>query len=481
MAETKKQSNPVKLYNKLNNKLEELKTAEPKKAKIYSCGPTVYNYAHIGNLRTYVNTDLLRRFLEYSGYKVEQVMNITDIEDKIIRDATKAGLNPENKKDLKGFTDKYEEAFYTDLKALNIEKAEHKPHATDEKVIAEMIKIIEGLLEKGFAYKTEDGVYFDITKFEKYGQLSDVNLAGIKEGARVDVDEYEKDDARDFALWKSAKEGEPNWEASFGAGRPGWHIECSAMSLLYLGETFDIHTGGVDLIFPHHENEIAQSQAYTGKLPAKYWFYGEHLLIDGERMGKRFNNFYTLGQLQEKFGAEPLAYRLLCLTAHYREKLNFTERSIKYAQNTLNNIRTFVARLDQWPKKPESHGKFNNIISKVKSDFQAALADDLNTPKAMAVMFDFMKKANIEASNGINAEEAKAIYETMMDFDKVLGLGLDKVKVQKVPDSVIKIAERREIYRTSSNYEDADRLRDEIEKQGYLVEDTEHGPVIWKK
>lgn len=481
MAETKKQENPIKLFNKLNNKVEELQTSEPKKVKIYSCGPTVYNYAHIGNLRTYFNTDLLRRFLEYSGYSVEQVMNITDIEDKIIRDSKKAGLNPENKKELKEFTEKFEEAFYTDLAALNIEKVEHNPHATDKKVVAEMIRIIEQLLEKGFAYKTDDGVYFDITKFADYGQLSDVNLAGIKEGARVAVDEYEKDDARDFALWKTVKTGEPSWEAPFGAGRPGWHIECTAMSLLYLGETFDIHTGGVDLIFPHHENEIAQSQALTGKLPAKYWFYGEHLLINGERMGKRFNNFYTLKSLVEKFSAEPLAYRLLCLTSHYRETLNFTDRSIKYAQNTLNNIRTFVARLDQWPKKPESHEKFSNTLIKAKADFEAALADDLNTPKAMAVMFDFMKKANIEASNGINAEEAKAIHALMMEFDKVFGLGLDKVKIQKIPDTVIRIAERREELRKSTNYELADNLRQEIEDQGYRVEDTEHGPVIWKK
>jgi cysteinyl-tRNA synthetase len=478
MAEKEKQANPLKLYNTLGKKVEVFKSQKPKVVKMYACGPTVYNTPTLGNLRTYLNVDFLRRTFEYFGYKVDEVVNITDIEDKIIRDSAKAGLNPEDKAQVKKFTEKYEKIFFENLAELNIEKAEHNPHATDPDVIKKMIEIIQALLSKGYAYVTDDGVFFSLSKLADYGKLSKVDLAGIKEGARIDADEYDKENARDFALWKAAKKGEPAWDAPFGAGRPGWHIECSAMANIYLGETVDVHAGAVDLIFPHHENEVAQSESYTGKKFVNYWFHPEHLLIEGQRMGKSLGNFYTLEDLHKKFNIEPLAFRMLALGSHYRDKLNFTHSSIQDAENTLNNLRAFVLRL-QAINNVGTADRISNVIKKSKEEFRSALADDLAMPKALAAVFNFIKKVN--TTKDLNTKEAADVLKTILEFDQVLGLELKQISVTKIPDSVIVLAKKREQAREIKDWDEADNLRNQIEAKGFEVEDTPDGPVVRKK
>lgn len=332
----------LKLYNILTRKKQLFKPLKDKMVGLYACGPTVYNYAHIGNLRTYIFEDILKRALEFNGYEVKYVMNITDVEDKIIRDSKKA------KKNILDFVKPYEKAFFEDLKKLNIEKAYKYPKATQH--IKEMIKIISALLRRGLAYKVNNSIYFDIFKFKSYGKLSGLKSRELKVGTRVDVDEYGKADAEDFVLWKAAKADEPSWNAPFGKGRPGWHIECSAMSMKYLGETFDIHAGAVDLIFPHHENEIAQSEGVTGKPFVKYFIEGEHLLVDSKKMSKSFGNIHTLKNIEVK-GFDPLAFRYLILTAHYRSKLNFTWKSLEAAQNALKKLRESVLEIQKEAEK----------------------------------------------------------------------------------------------------------------------------------
>lgn len=464
----------MKIYNTLTRKKEEFKPISGKNIKMYICGPTVYDFAHIGNLRTYINEDLLRRTLIYSGYKVNQVMNITDIEDKIIKRA----IN--EKKNFKDITKKYEKSFFDDLKKLSIEPVEHTPHATDLKVIKRMIEIIQKLLDKGFAYKSDDGsVYFSIKKFKDYGKLSGVDLLGTKEGARVSQDEYGKENPQDFALWKAKKEGEPSWPAPFGEGRPGWHIECSAMSTMILGETIDIHAGAVDLIFPHHENEIAQSEAFTGKPFVKYWFHPEHLLVEGKKMSKSLGNIYTLDEICKKYSVEPLAFRMLCLQSHYRDKLNFTEKSIKAAQNTLNGLRNELIRISQTTNTKQNKLDVSGWANEAKEKFEAVLDDDLNMPAALASVFDFIKTINI-ASESLNKKQSKELLNYFYDIDKVLGVGLKDIKTEKIPEKIKKLADDREKARKEGDYTKSDKIRAEIEKLGYAIEDTKNGPVTRK-
>jgi len=333
----------IRVYNFLTRKKEVFRPLRKDWVGLYTCGPTVYNYAHIGNLRTYIFEDVLRRALEYAEYKVKHVMNITDMDDKTIRDAVAA------KKSLKEFTAFYTKEFFKDLKSLNILPALEYPLAT--KHIPLMIKLIEKLLKKGLAYKIGGSVYFDVSKFKYYGKLSRLKKRDLKIGARVDTDEYAKKSGEDFVLWKAKKENEPFWDSPFGKGRPGWHIECSAMSMKYLGASFDIHAGGVDLLFPHHENEIAQSEAATGKKFVKYFVEGEHLTVDGRKMSKSLGNIFTLRDLAKK-GFNPLAFRYLVLGAHYRSRLNFTSESLKAAQNSLERLREFVRILNSSPVPP---------------------------------------------------------------------------------------------------------------------------------
>ena len=471
----------LKLYNQLIKKIETFKPLRPKRVGLYTCGPTVYNYAHIGNLRTYVFEDILRRTLEYNGYKVNHVMNVTDIEDKIIRGAKKAG------KPIYEFIEPYEKSFYNDLKKLNIKPAYKYPKATSH--ITEMIKIISILLKKNLAYKADSSIYFDISKFKRYGKLSGLKSrelsaqggpaqpkadqpwagSGWKTGARVDADEYAKEDAKDFVLWKKARAGEPWWRAPFGEGRPGWHIECSAMSMKYLGPTFDIHAGAVDLIFPHHENEIAQSEGATGKKFVNYFIEGERLLVNGEKMSKSLGNFYNLRDVKKK-GFDPMALRYLTLTAHYRSKLNFTWKSLKAAQNALEKLREAMKNLKtatQHTNKLENVRVLpkKNIIAK----FKKYINNDLNAPRALALLWDVIKSKKIN-------NETK--YKLIIDFDKVLGLNLADVRTEKIPSEILKLAKDREKYRKEKNFKKADELRKKIEKMGWLVEDTEKGPIL---
>lgn len=454
----------IKLYNTLTRKKEVFRPLHDKKALrhgsgrvgLYTCGPTVYNYAHIGNLRTYVFEDILRRTLKYSGYQVRQVMNITDIEDKIIKRAIKEGKN------IYAITNPYTKIFFNDLKKLNIEKAEFYPKAS--KNIKGMIDLIKVLMKKRFAYQSEDGsIYFDISKFKNYGKLSELKKREIKMGARVSADEYGKNQAQDFVLWKARKSKEPFWPSPWGDGRPGWHIECSVMSIKHLGATFDIHTGAVDLIFPHHENEIAQSEAATGKKFVNYWLEGEHLLVDEQKMAKSSGNFYTLRDLENK-KFSPLAFRYLVLTSHYRSKLNFTWKSLGAAQNALENLYEFMESIGERQATKKSRNP--NAYEK---RFTAAINDDLNTPKALAVVWDIVKDQNLLS---------KSKKQLLLKFDKVLGLGLNKIKIVKIPTKIKELVEKREELRRSKQFIQADRLRKKIERLGYKIEDTPYGPQI---
>lgn len=453
----------LRLYNILSRRLETFRPLKDKKVGLYTCGPTVYNYAHLGNLRTYIFEDILQRVLEWNDYKVKRVVNITDVEDKIIRDSKKAG------KTIFEFTAPYEKAFYEDIKKLNIKPADIYPKATHH--IEEMIALIDKLLKKGLAYQAEGSVYFDISKFKKYGRLSRLKPRKLKAGARVDVDEYAKEAAEDFVLWKTAKPGEPSWQAPFGKGRPGWHIECSAMSMKYLGSTFDIHAGGVDLIFPHHENEIAQSEGATGKKFAKYFVEGEHLLVDGQKMAKSLGNTFTLRDIEAK-GINPLAFRYLVLGAHYRQKLNFTWESLAAAENGLKNLYRRYADLKREAQSYDIASRY--MLQKWREKFTAALNGDLNTPKALSLAATALKDSKL------NPREKILLLN---EFDKVLGLDILKTagETVKTPAKVAELARRREGFRHNKQFVQADRLRREIERLGYVVEDTPRGPRIKPK
>jgi cysteinyl-tRNA synthetase len=459
----------MKLFNFLTRKKEEFKPLKNKKAGIYACGPTVYNFAHIGNFRTYIFEDFLRRGLEMNGYKVKLIMNITDIDDKIIRDAKKAN------KTIVDFVRSYEKAFFQDIKRLNIKSAFKYPKATRH--IKDMTALIQKLLQKGLAYKTEDGsIYFDISKFKKYGKLSrrENDYSSKKTvfgtGARIDADEYEKNQAEDFALWKTMKAGEPSWPAKFQLGgptaklgktaklrgRPGWHIECSAMGMKYLGQTFDIHAGGIDLLFPHHENEIAQSEGATGKPFAKYFVEGEHLMVEGQKMSKSLGNIYTLGDL-EKRGFDPSAFRYFILTAHYRSKLNFTWKALESSARALQRLKDRVIFLKQTQKIKDN--------LKFRKEFENKIMDDLDTPAALAAFWSNFHSLSLK------------------DFlwsDRILGLNLAALKMSKPRLQIKNLVQKREKLRKEKKWKEADEIRAKIRKLGWQIEDSPSGPIIKK-
>src|SRR3954447_5010018 len=372
---------PLRLFNTLSAKIEDFRPLQDNQVRMYACGPTMYDYGHIGNFRTFIAVDILRRFLRQSGYDVRHVMNITDVDDKIIRNAAQAGVP------LKQFTLKYESAFLDDASALNIEQPE-LVHATDH--IPEMADFIAKLVEKEFAYRTDDGsYYFRIAKFPEYGKLSKKDFAGMEDGARVDVDEYEKDSARDFALWKAPKSGETSWESKIGQGRPGWHIECSVMSMGELGESFDLHAGGEDLIFPHHENEIAQSESFTGKPFARFWFHVRFLLVEGQKMSKSLGNFFTLRDLVLK-GYKPSSIRLLLASVPYRNQLNFTFDGLDQAASNIDKLRNFKLRLTSGAFTEGANPSLQQLAQESVERFTSALNDDLNTAQAQAAIFEMV-------------------------------------------------------------------------------------------
>ncbi len=440
----------IKFYNYLTKTKEEFKPIKDNQVGLYTCGPTVYDRVHIGNLRTYIFEDILKRILNYNGLETNHIMNITDVEDKIIKK-----MQSENKT-LEEVTEPYTEYFYKDLEKLNIKKADKYPKATE--YIEEMIRLISTLLEKEIAYKSDDGsIYFNISRYQKYGKFSNLKKENIKHGARIKGDEYEKENLGDFVLWKAVKEGEPSWDAPFGNGRPGWHIECSAMSMKYLGETFDIHAGAVDLIFPHHENEIAQSEAVTGKKFVNFWMEGEHLLVDNKKMSKSLGNFYTLENIENK-GFSPLAFRYLMLSTHYRNKINFTWESLASAQKGLDNLKRQISELGN---------EVGEINEEYKKEFTEKINDDLNAPQALAVSQKLVK------SDFTNEDK----LATVLDFDKVLGLELEPQKIE-VPDEIQQLANDREKARQGKDWEKADELRKKIEKKGWLIKDTKKGSEI---
>ena len=456
----------MKLYNTLTRKKQEFKPIKGKEVHMYSCGPTVYNYVHIGNLRSFMFVDLLRRYLKYKKFKLKHVMNITDVDDKTIRDSQK------EKKSLKEFTKFYTKAFLDDLKALNIEIPEIMPNATDE--IDGMVKLVKKLLDKGFAYKAEDGIYFSISKFKDYGKLALLDLDKLEAGAsgRVKADEYDKENAHDFVLWKfwDSNDGDVFWETEIGKGRPGWHIECSVMSSKYLGQPFDIHTGGVDLIFPHHTNEIAQSEAAEGKQFVKFWVHNEHLIVNGQKMSKSLGNFFTLRDLLDK-GYEPAAIRYELLKTHYRVKLDFREDNLKKIPETLQKFYDFLAKLDE-AKGKEDNKEVKNLITEAEDKFEKSMDDDLNISPAIAAIFEFMTEIN-KIMGSISKKDAEKIKKTMLSFDSVLGI-MQKEK-EKIPKEVKELAEKRLEARNQKDWELSDKLRDEIKQKGYLIEDTKDG------
>ena len=443
--------------------------------KMYTCGPTVWDYAHIGNFRTYVFQDVLRRYLEYKGCKVVQVTNITDVDDKTIRQSKAAGLP------LRDYTRKYEEAYFDDIAALNIEKAEHYPRATEH--INEMVTLVKRLIRKGFAYEAGGSIYFDISKFKSYGKLSGARLNGLKPGARVDSDEYGKDEPRDFVLWKGwrPEDGEVFWETSVGKGRPGWHIECSAMSMKYLGPTLDIHSGGEDLIFPHHENEIAQSEAATGKRFVKYWVHSGMLLVGGRKMAKSLGNFFTLRDLLSK-GYDPLAVRYLLMSAHYRAQLNFTEEALRNAAKAIETLRGTLSRVKSSDTKPRSNSvELRRTLSKQQLEFERAMDDDLNMPRALAAAHHIVRAVNraIDQSS-LSRQDAKTVHRLILELDRVLGIFEELPGRAPLPQDVQLLIRKREEAREKKDWAAADKLRDQLSAMGILVEDTPTG-TVWKR
>jgi len=460
----------IRFYNTLSGKLELFKPIKEGEVNLYTCGPTVYDYAHIGNFRAYIFEDLLKRFLVFRGFKVKHVMNITDVDDKTIK-----GANAEKVK-LQEFTKKYTDAFFEDIEKLYISKADYYPQATDH--IPEMVVIIKGLLEKGYAYKKNGSVYFNISKFPNYGRLSKIDLKELRPGKRIESDEYEKENANDFALWKDKKEGEPFWETEVGPGRPGWHIECSAMSSKYLGQTFDMHCGGVDNVFPHHENEIAQSEAFFGKRFVNYWLHCRHLIVDGEKMSKSKGNFYTLRDLLAK-NVDSYALRFLLLSTHYRKMLNFTFEALEQASSSLKRISDFLYELKNRQFEEGENKDISRLVEDTNKKFIAGLDDDLNISVALRALFDMIRKANILISQGkVYRKDGEKLTSSILSFDSILAV-LPGEEEKALSVKVREKIELREKARADKNYELADQLRKELLKQGIVLEDTKDG-VRWK-
>ncbi|MCW4007110.1 MAG: cysteine--tRNA ligase [Candidatus Bathyarchaeota archaeon] len=461
-------------FNTLTRQKETFKPIEPGKVRMYTCGPTVYDYAHIGNFRAFIFEDLLKRWLEYRGFTVIHVMNITDVDDKTIKGAQKQQIP------LAKYTEYYINAFFEDIQALNIKPANHYPRATEH--IPEMVALIQTLLQKGYAYKAADNsIYYAIRKFKDYGKLSHIKIEELKEGARVKTDEYEKEEAHDFALWKAwtPEDGDVFWETPLGKGRPGWHIECSAMSMRYLGETFDIHCGGVDNIFPHHENEIAQSEAATGKKFVNYWLHNEHLLVDGKKMSKKLGNFYTLRDLLKR-GFDPIAIRFLLMSTHYRAQLNFTFEGLNAAHAAVERLGNFMRRLHAADGKA-SGGKVAQLISEAQARFTEAMDDDLNISVALSALFDFVRDVNaLLDSNLVSKNEASEAAQFIQRLDEVLGvIGKVKETEETLPKEAEELIKEREEARKAKNWARADALRLKLREMGVIIEDTPQG-VRWR-
>ena len=488
----------IRFHNTLSGQVEAFAPIEPGRVKLYTCGPTVYDFPHIGNWRAYVFEDLLKRFLIFSGYKVTHVMNLTDVDDKTIRGANAAGVG------LEEYTRPFIEAFDRERDILNILPADHYPRATGH--IREMVDIIKVLLERGFAYRKDGSIYFAIDKFPAYGRLSKINLEDLRPGSRGDADEYEKESVHDFALWKAPKEGEPVWETEIGPGRPGWHVECSAMSSKYLGRTFDIHCGGVDNIFPHHENEIAQSEAANGVKFVNFWLHCHHLVVDGEKMAKSKGNFYSLADILAK-GYDPYDIRYLLISTHYRKMLNLTFGELDQAKTARGRLGNFLGALKDVTKEGPAGPEIPEMIAAARSGFVESLEDDLNISEALGSIFDFVTNVNaLIAQDAITQEDAQKSLEFYSYLDKVLAIkpspvrsavgkiiahgrvrGRATVTKDRPADAdpilekeVLEKIEARNKARSEKNYALADAIRKDLLSWGILLEDTKDG-VLWKK
>ena len=492
----------LRLFNTLSGKTEEFHPLEDNLVRMYACGPTVYDYGHIGNFRTFVAVDVLRRFLKQSGYKLKHVMNITDVEDKINRNASRDGLT------VQEYTKKYTQAFLEDADALNIERPEMIVKATDH--IQEMAHFIAELREKGYAYATEDGsYYFRIAQFPDYGKLSKKDFAGMTDGARVDVDEYEKDNARDFALWKAPKPGEAQWDTEIGPGRPGWHIECSQMSMRYLGESFDIHCGGEDLIFPHHENEIAQSESLTGKQFVKYWVHSRFLLVEGEKMAKSAGNFYTVRDLV-LMGHKLASIRFLLMSVPHHKQLNFTFDGLTQAANSVERLRNFKLRLQTWKFAEGMNPAITESAKQASKEMREGMEDDLNTARALGAVFDLVREVNAALDAGrVKQDDAALVLKVLDQFDQVFAVLNDddasKVraivewaktegKTDKISTAAAEIAKAASLSdadveklvaehsraRQSRNFARSDAIRNQLAESGIILENTKDG-VRWKR
>jgi cysteinyl-tRNA synthetase len=508
---------PIRLYNTLSRQVDEFKPLEGNTVRMYTCGPTVYAYAHIGNFRTFLFQDILRRYLKYAGYVMNHVINLTDVDDNTIRESKAAGMP------LRAYTDKYIEAFLADRQLLNLEEPEHLIRATDS--IPEMLKLIQTLVDKGFAYASEGSIYYKVSAFPPYGQLAHIDFSGVRDGARVDSDRYDKENARDFVLWKAAKEGEPLWETPFGPGRPGWHIECSAMSMKFLGETFDIHSGGSDLIFPHHENEIAQSEAASGKPFVKVWVHAEHLIVNGEKMSKSLGNFFTLRDLIYK-GYKPSAVRYLLASVPHRKPLNFSFEGLHQAQQSIDRLRNFRYRLTKESFPAGESSALQARAQEARQKFEAALDDNLNTAGALGAIFDMVREGNTAMDGGeFHDADRGAFLDTLERWDRIFAVlenddysklvkfgfvregtaaptvGADLkdpaqagVAVAKAGDNqattllaetlsddeIEKLIADRVAARQGGNYARSDEIRASLLKAGVILEDTKAG-TRWKR
>ena len=463
----------LRLYNTLTQELEEFRPAQGNTVRMYTCGPTVYNYVHIGNLRTFTFQDILRRWLRYRGFTLNHVMNITDVEDKIIANAAKQG------KTLKQYTEIYTEAFFEDARKLRLEQPEHIAKATEH--IGEMVEAVETLTAKGCTYVSDGSTYFRIASFPEYGKLSHNDFSGIRSGARVDVDEYEKDDARDFVLWKSRKGEEPYWQSPLGDGRPGWHIECSVMAMKYLGETLDIHAGGVDLTFPHHENEIAQSESITGKPFARFWLHSEHLQIEWQKMSKSLGNFYTLRDLID-MGYSPEAVRYLLASVPYRKKLNFTFDGLKAAATSIERVRNFGDRVRTKRLHPGVDETARQRAAEALRRYEESLDDDLNTAEALGTIFEYIRETNTALDEGRFLEDNRSdALRLLKAFDDVFDvLKPTEITAAISDDEIEQLVAERTVAKKARDFARSDEIRAQLLEKGIVIEDTREG-VHWKR
>ena len=470
---------PLKIYNTLTRKKEEFIPLKNGEVGMYVCGPTVYNYIHIGNARPFIIFEVVKRFLKFKGYRVRYIQNLTDIDDKMINNAKELKIT------VSELAEKFIKEYFTDADSLNIERADAHPRATEH--IREIIELVKGLIEKGYAYEIDGDVFFDVSKFKDYGKLSGQNTEELKSGARVEVNERKKE-AIDFSLWKKAKEGEPSWGSPWGNGRPGWHIECSAMSIKYLGKTFDIHAGGSDLVFPHHENEIAQSEAYTNQQFVRYWMHNGYLCLNNQKMSKSLGNIMKVRDICQNYKGEVIRYFIL--SAHYRSPLNFSEEQLQQARSSLqrlDNVIFNVRHLLKQDKFRESKNKDDNLILEKRKEseqnFIEAMDDDFNTPIALSQLFAFTREVNIYLNS--QCPKNKEILEGILKFyqelaGEILGILKDFDQEESLEQEIKKLIDKREEARKETNWIESDRIRDKLQEKGILLEDTPNG-ARWKR